>query len=241
MPVFVVTDPAGQREAKPLPSAPTPLAEPPSILSRLRLETRGEHDAVEQLLDLIGGSLTHEGYRDRLKQFYGFYGPIEQALRTRCTSGHQRPGRSADVVWSLAPRQALLLRLNKTALLQQDLHHLGVLTGTLPVCSELPPLETRAEVLGCLYVLEGATLGGRLITQHVRTTFGITPAAGGSFFEGYGDATGSMWQAMRNLLISSAPDTPTGNATVANAIVTFACLRRWCEPDESQSERHRRT
>ncbi len=234
MPVFVVTDPAGQREAKLLPSAPTPLAEPPSILSRLRLETRSEHDAVEQLLDLIGDSLTREGYRDRLKQFYGFYGPIEQALRTRCGSGDQGPGESAGVAWSLAARQALLLRLNKSALLQQDLHHLGVRTGTLPLCRELPALETQTEVLGCLYVLEGATLGGRLITQHVRTTFDITPATGGSFFEGYGDATGRMWQAMRHLLVSSAPDTPTGNAIVANAIVTFACLRRWCEPDENK-------
>ena len=31
---------------------------PSSILSRLRAETRGEHDAVDQMLDLMNASLT---------------------------------------------------------------------------------------------------------------------------------------------------------------------------------------
>jgi heme oxygenase len=233
MTFLAVADPAGQRG-----NALSP-PEPPSILSRLRLETRGEHDAIEQVLDLIGSSLTREGYRHRLEQFYGFYAPLEQALRARCAPLDGRAGEATFAAWPVSMHLALVPRLNKTAHLRQDLGHLGVLTATLPLCRELPPLEGPAEVLGCLYVLEGATLGGRLITRHIGTTFGITPATGGIFFEGYGEDTGRMWQAMRHLLVSSVPDTQTENAIVANAIATFACLRRWCEPDEKQPEAHR--
>jgi len=216
MAASVVTDPVSQ------PEAASPSAAPSSILSRLRLETRGEHEAVEQVLDLMGASLTPEGYRHRLEQFYGFYAPLEKALQARA------------LTLPPATRAALAARLNKTALLRQDLQHLGARAETLPLCSNLPPLGTQAEVLGCVYVMEGATLGGRMITQHIRTVLGITPITGGSFFDGYGDDTGRMWQGMRQLLVSSAPDTATENATVANAIATFASLRGWCESFQKQ-------
>lgn len=220
MAVLVVTDPESQQEAASLPVAPS------LILSRLRLETRGEHDAVEQVLDLMGSSLSHQSYRQRLEQFYGFYAPLEKALQSH---GKSLADRACKAPLSDAISSALAARLNKTAHLQQDLHHLGVPAHVLPLCRDLPPLRTQAEVLGCLYVMEGATLGGRLITQHVRAALGITPATGGSFFQGYGDDTGRMWQGMRQLLVSGSPDTETENNIVTNAIATFACLRSWCE------------
>jgi len=199
---------------------------PSSILSRLRLETRGEHEAVEQVLDLMGASLTPEGYRHRLAQFHGFYAPLEKALLAR---GEGKASQAGEWALSPATRSALVARLNKTALLRQDLQHLGARTEALPLCRDLPPLGTQPEILGCLYVMEGATLGGRMITQHIRAALGITPTTGGSFFEGYGDDTGKMWQGMRQLLVSGSLDTQTENQIVANAIATFACLRRWCE------------
>ena len=208
MAVLVPSDPV--RVAPYLP--PEPIAAS-TILTRLRLETRGEHEAVESVLNLMDPALTAGTYGQRLGQFYGFYGPLEAALQTRC---HQEMA-------------TLLPRLNKTALLGHDLQQLGVDIQKLPLCGHLPPINTRAEVLGCLYVMEGATLGGRLITQHVQATFGIMPAGGGSFFEGYGQDTGKMWQAMRQLLLSGAVDMPTENAIVASAIATFASLRAWCE------------
>ena len=209
MAVFAAPYPVNQVAAAAFPQAPAS----PSILTRLRLETRGEHDAVERVLSLMDAALTEAAYRQRLAQFYGFYGPLEAALQARC-----------------APHLATLLpRLNKTALLRQDLQQLGVSSDGLPLCRQLPPIQTQAEVLGCLYVMEGATLGGRLITQHVQAAIGIMPATGGRFFEGYGPDTGRMWQTMRQLLLGCAVDTPTENAIVANAIATFASLRAWCE------------
>ena len=210
----LVTDPVSQPEA----------ASQSTILTRLRLETRGEHEAVEQVLDLMSASLTPERYRRRLEQFYGFYAPLEKAVQAYALA--------------LPPtmRAALAERLSKTALLQQDLQYLGTQAKTLPICRNLPPLGTQAEVLGCVYVMEGATLGGRMITQHVSSALGITPTTGGRFFEGYGDNTGRMWQSMRQLLVSGSPDTKTEDNIVNNAIATFANLRDWCESLQQQPE-----
>jgi len=203
-------------------SSPAEAATKYSVLTRLRLETRGEHDAVERLLDLMGAELTREVYCRRLEQFFGFYRPLEAALKTRCAlPGKHQGGATSDLA-------TLIPRLKKTAELQRDLHHLGLETDNLRLCRHLPPLETRAEVLGCLYVVEGATLGGQMITRHIRAKFDMTPTTGGSFFEGYAGDTGMMWQAMRQLLVSSAIDSQTESAMVVSAIATFACLRAWC-------------
>lgn len=220
MAVFLVANPASQ-QLKAYPPVATS-----SILSRLRAETRKEHEAVEQVLDLMSKSITHQIYRQCLEQFYGFYEPLEKALQARVD---QWADAVDETSLSDATRVALAARLNKTALLRQDLHHLGVSAHGLDLCRDLPPLKTQSEVLGCLYVIEGATLGGRMITQHVGTILGISPTAGSSFFDGYGDDTARMWQGMRQLLLCNSPDTETENNIVTNAKSTFACLRIWCE------------
>ena len=220
MAVFVVADPAIQQGKVNPPVATS------SLLSRLRLETRDEHEAVEQVLDLMSESLTRQIYCQRLEQFYGFYAPLERALQARTQSLVDKAGKFPLSDASFA---ALAVRLDKTAHLQQDLHRLGVPTHALPLCRDLPSLSSQAELLGCMYVMEGATLGGRMITQHVRATLGVTPMTGGSFFDGYGDDTARMWQGMRQLLVSASSDTETENAIVINAIATFASLLRWCE------------
>ena len=215
---FVVPDAVNQMEASAFAQAPSP-----SLLSRLRLETRDEHNAVERVLDLMGAALTRQMYCRRLAQFYGFYAPLEAALQTRCALPDGRLGGALSKLATLSPR------LNKTSLLQQDLRYLHVAAESLPLCPNLPSLQTPAEVLGCLYVLEGATLGGRVIAQHIQARLGITATTGGSFFVGYAGDTAKMWSAMRQILLSSAVDARTEDATVASAIATFTCLHDWCE------------
>ena len=218
MVVLAEPDPANLDSVPSSATAPALL----SVLTRLRFETRSEHDAVERVLDLMG-ALSNTSYRQRLVQFYGFYSPLEAALQTRCAE----QGDSRSLKASQLPM--LLPRLHKSLLLRQDLNHLGVITIDLALCRALPQIQTPAEVLGCLYVLEGATLGGRMITQHVQATLGITPTTGGSFFDGYAGHTARMWNAMRQTLLSGAVDAQAENAMVASAVATFTCLRDWCE------------
>ena len=209
--------------------APDVTQAPSSVLTRLRLETRREHIDLERVLDFTGIALTRDGYCQRLARYYGFYAPLEAALRARCDIADT--GRSGASL----PLASLVGRLNKTTLLRQDLQYLEVSIEGLPSCHALPSSTTQAEVLGCLYVLEGATLGGRIITQHIHATLGITPTTGGVFFEGYGGDTGRMWNAMRHVLSACAVDDATENAMVANAIATFVCLRKWCDPSNDRA------
>lgn len=198
---------------------------PSTLLARLRQETRQEHEAIEQALAFTDHSLTRKRYCQRIEQFYGFYAPIENLIRSRW----------ASLALPNPTHLALSVRLGKTPWLQQDLHHLQIQTADLPMCRELPPLETEAALAGCLYVLEGATLGGRIINQNIHAKLGVTPAAGGRFFHGYGEDTGKLWQAMRHWLVSRSACLQTEDKIVTSATATFVSLRRWCENQPSKS------
>ena len=187
----------------------------PAVLVRLRAETRSEHDAIEQSLDLIGDDLTLSNYRHRLEQFYGFYQPLEDQMRRLDN-------------W-LAPWLDAKERV-KTPLLAQDLRTLGCKSlDSLPRCSHLPALESAAGYFGCMYVLEGSTLGGQVISRHICEKLGVTSLSGGRFFEGYGRRTGFMWQQFRVAISEFATTSDTQDQVVAAARSTFAMLNRWCQ------------
>jgi len=70
----------------------------------------------------------------------------------------------------------------KTPRLEQDLIALDATVDELaknPRCGELPELAAISQALGCLYVIEGATLGGRTITRHLQP--GLRPVPRESF------------------------------------------------------------
>ena len=191
------------------------------MLVRLRAETRAEHDAIEQALNLMDGQLALDGYRQRIEQFYGFYLPLEHNMLKR-------------KAW-LSPWLDVGERV-KTRLLAADLTALGgAPAASLPLCRDLPALEGSPECFGCLYVLEGSTLGGQVISRYIREKLNVTPEAGGLFFDGYGHRTGAMWRQFRMALTefsattSHAGSTDTQDRVVAAARLTFETLRRWCQ------------
>ena len=59
--------------------------------------------------------------------------------------------------------------------MKSDLASLGVLPKDLAleaICTNLPNLNTPAERMGYLYVIEGSTLRGRIISAHLEKTLG---------------------------------------------------------------------
>jgi heme oxygenase (biliverdin-IX-beta and delta-forming) len=189
----------------------------PSILQRLRFETRDAHAAIEKAIALTDKTLTLRTYRQVLESFYGFYKPVEGAIAA-----------AGMPAWlDVAAR-------SKTALLEADLQRLGPQgASVLPLCNSLPPLGTVAQRLGCLYVMEGATLGGMLISRHIRENLGIYPDSGGRFFHGYGSSTAVMWNDFRAGLLSFASVAPQEqDLIIATARATFETLQRWCERGE---------
>lgn len=189
-----------------------------SILKHLRQETSERHAGLEQSMPVMDPRLSRGDYRALLEGFFGYYAPLEARL-------------SASPVWAELTFDFAARR--KVPRLEQDLVALGLTAKELtrlPRCAELPELDTLPQVLGCLYVIEGATLGGQVITRHLLTTHGITPETGGAFFAGYGAATGPQWQAFGTMITAAAERLGGENEIIASANRTFETLDRWLFP-----------
>ena len=185
-----------------------PLSASP-IRAQLRQATAALHEEIEQELDLTG--LSTERYRPLLETFYGFHLPVEARLADATPP--------PDFGW---PRRAVLL--------ERDLCALGA-TGDalaqLPRCTELPALESSEARAGCLYVLEGACLGGQIIARDLRQRLGIGPETGGAFFAGEGAGTAARWSQVIRWIEGLERDGARREEMVASARATFGALLRW--------------
>jgi heme oxygenase (biliverdin-IX-beta and delta-forming) len=170
-------------------------------------------------LGLLDAHLDLDGYRQLLARLYGFWVGWEPQIA----------GLLQDAVM-LAPRRRLHL-------LAADLAALGVAEhelAALPQCP-LTTLRDAAEGLGSLYVMEGSTLGGRVIRDHIQRCLGSVALDACAYFRGYGAETDMMWQAFL-VALDAAPAADTkriGNGAVA----TFERLGWWLTRAECGSGR----
>jgi heme oxygenase len=181
-------------------------------LTRLRQATEIQHRRVEQDLDLLRPAFTRHDYAALLRRFYGFHQSWEPVVASRLEP--ELPG-------FFAPRR-------KLQYLEADLRYLGCETEDLlriRACPELPPLDSLGSVLGSLYVIEGSSLGGRILTRHFAGHLGVGPDAGCRFFSGYGERTGLMWSAFGELAASRPP--AENDDMLNGAISTFELLGEW--------------
>ncbi|MBB6097633.1 heme oxygenase [Deinobacterium chartae] len=177
------------------------------ILTRLKKHTENVHGRVEQRLPLMDPSLSLDQYVRVLEAMYGFYRPLEAQLRV------------------LLPASGEFGRRSKLAWLVQDLQALG---RGLPVAlAGKPVLEGRAQAWGALYVLEGATLGGQLISRHLQRCLGLERGCGAAFFCSYGDQVGPMWKTFRQALEAYAEQSGAEPEILAGAGQTFEALEGW--------------
>lgn len=192
------------------------------LLSALRAATKPHHDAIEAQLDMLGRSWDLNSYRRLLAGFYGYLAVAE-------------PRMLAFQEWDKYPYDINSRR--KLPALVQDLKHLGGerYVDDLPTCPQVPDTTDFASALGYLYVMEGSTLGGQLISRHFRQILGIEPATGGAYFHGYGEQTGARWKETVQFLDAApaaASDDPQVQAVFVAAAVggandTFIQLREW--------------
>lgn len=187
-----------------------------SLLAALKTETTPQHLALENGLDLFKRASTEEGYRELIEGFYGLYEPLEKELAERADW--------AALNWDFEGRQ-------KTGWLEDDLHAIGLSETDilmLPLAADLPALDSLGAVVGCLYVLEGSTLGGQVISRRLRESLDITPENGGRFFTGYAEQTGLHWRRFMEWGETLATQDPAlQTEAVASAKSTFDCFARW--------------
>ncbi len=192
-----------------------PATEAASTLRRsLKGETRALHEQLEAELGLLEPGLTIHRYARVLRAFYGFYTPVEAGL-LRLTA--------------VAPPLGFPLRA-RSELLGRDLRALGLSRrqiAELPRCDDLPRLACVEDLAGCLYVLEGASLGGQIIARALGRRFGLSSGGGLSFFVGDAEATGTRWRVVLAWLDRLVRDGARSEEIVAAARATFQSLARW--------------
>jgi heme oxygenase (biliverdin-IX-beta and delta-forming) len=184
-----------------------------SAHARLRSATRVQHARIERELDLLSATLTAERYRAVLRAFLGFYAPLEDRW-----TGRDR-ALAAIVPFALLPRAPAL---------RDDLRALGVPKPEIdatPRCPHVPSTETLPQLAGCLYVIEGASLGGQIVARAVSRRFGYRHDSGAGFF-GLGSPR-TRWPNVLAWLETVAEHEPEREATVAAARATFDALSRW--------------
>jgi heme oxygenase len=191
--------------------ATTGAAEP--ILPRLKRDTQAGHAGLESRIDLMNRVKTAADYRRLLEAFYGLVSPMEA-----------RMGRHTELAAWLPDIEDRM----RSGALCRDLHVLGNTSPRdLPVAA-VPEYASVAERMGCLYVLEGSTLGGQVISRYIKQTLGFTPEHGCGFFYGRGTATGAMWQRFRHGIESYASARPLEHsAAIQSALRTFQTFDAW--------------
>jgi heme oxygenase len=188
------------------------------ILIRLKQETHADHVAAERALALHRSLASLTSYRRLIERFWGFYTPLEARLAAH--------GEWAQYGFDIGPRL-------KAPALARDLQALDrpTLSG-LPCCDALPPDGGFLHALGCMYVLEGATLGGQIIARQAHAALGVTAECGGAFFASYGRHVGPMWRSFQELLVRAAVDEPAASAIVCGAHDTFRAFGAWLAQTE---------
>ena len=151
-----------------------------SLFSRLKSGTEQQHKEIEAIIDPMKNFSSLDAYKGHVLKTWTLYRPLEADL--------------AELDWSSVKIDFASRR--KTPLLEQDLRLLGV-----PYASPSNDKRSLRQMnmdfaLGCLYVLEGATLGGQVISRHL-AKLGIGAENGGRFFNGYGTKTGEMWKSFQ--------------------------------------------
>jgi heme oxygenase (biliverdin-IX-beta and delta-forming) len=182
----------------------------------LRIKTSEHHESIEQKLALTETFKSRKEYVALLEAFYGFYFSMEKKLETFAAEFRRHS-------FELAPR-------HKLSWIAEDLQKLGYLPSQLskiPHCPTVPQLYEFESAVGCLYVLEGSTLGGQIIARHLNQSLSITPQNGGRFFSGYGPYTGKMWQEFVNFLNTQEKFITDHETVVQAACDTFKCLEAW--------------
>lgn len=173
------------------------------ILAKLKEATRQQHDALENVVDVMNRTFSIADYRTLLWKFYRFYSAVE-------------PRMPAD---DLKAEGLDIERRRKLPSLERDLRHLEAFeeARSMAAWTDLPELDSAAKAFGAAYVMEGATLGGQVIMRQLKESLGITPENGGAFFNSYGKEVGPMWKEFGAIITAFSEKNPDADDTIVDA------------------------
>jgi heme oxygenase len=142
--------------------------------------------------------------------FYGYFHPLEIKIQAHI---------GATQLVDIGERR-------KAGAILHDLARLSFSDNNIPECLRLPGINSVAEAFGALYVLEGSTLGGKMIAKMLLKKEALSiPENALTFFTGYGEQTGPKWKSF--LAVFNQQEKTS--AVVRTANDTFLHLKSWMQ------------
>lgn len=154
------------------------------LADRLKQDTLEHHQQLEKVIvGKIKAITSIAGYTALLKHFYSFFGALEEAL-------------PVDLIENYLPDYRYRHKKEK---LKSDILACG---GQLPEIKQksLPVVDTAAKAMGALYVMEGSSLGGQIISKMIARALNLSDDKSLSYFVGYGAQTESMWEVFKGAI-----------------------------------------
>lgn len=160
-----------------------------SFAEILKTETAAAHIALESLPlseSLMSPDLTNENYTAYLCLMHDIVLDAEQNI--------------FPILEGIVPD---LTERTKIKLIEADLKVLGKLynNNKHPLSNGIATV-TEGFAMGVFYVMEGSTLGGRVILKNVVKQLGLDENSGAGYFSGYKEKTGPMWKAFLETLLA---------------------------------------
>jgi heme oxygenase (biliverdin-IX-beta and delta-forming) len=171
-------------------------------IDRLRLETSVAHSRLDEKLQLIDRLSTLDQRSRLLAGYHLFHRETEAKIAPFL-------GEMADLDFSSRLRSPLI---------GEDLGILG--HQALAESTTHPDILTRAAAFGAFYVLEGSSLGGRVILKELKLR--RASLAGLRFLDPYGSDTGQRWRSFLAILEREVRSSEQKFDAIRGALNTFA-------------------
>ena len=178
------------------------------VIEQLRAATAESHKQLEaKLFPFINSINNNHQYGRLLNAFYGYLFPVQELIAHHIDE---------QVVPDMDTRR-------NAGLIALDLGAIGI-EQEKEVADRLPAISNHAAAMGALYVMEGSTLGGKIISKTIAERLG--KEEGLRFFRGYGAETGPMWKKFTQYL-EDPKNAQQADAISEAAVETFTLFGTW--------------
>ncbi|MGF7077701.1 biliverdin-producing heme oxygenase [Mucilaginibacter sp. UYCu711] len=183
------------------------------LADQLKGRTSGAHQELEKVLVRRMRAMRGlEDYIQLLQSFYGYFGALEDRI---------------NFFIGRAELPDYLLR-RKSESLAKDIISLGGKVPDKAGVDNIPMIENYLQAFGALYVMEGSTLGGQIITQMLTKQLRLQDK-GLLFFSSYGEHLETMWATFKMTLNRQATSNAEAEIVILAADATFRQFKNWLE------------
>lgn len=182
------------------------------FLNNLRTRTMPAHKSLEEVplsARIVQQDVTKEEYARYIELMYPVHADAEQNIYPVLR----------DIVPNIEERK-------KASHIKNDLAYINLLLTTAeerPLTAKMTNMS-QAFALGVMYVIEGSTLGGRVILKNIQPALQLDEDNGASYFAGYKANTGIYWKNFLEALTSYPQSEADEQEIIAGADYAFTAI-----------------